>query len=245
MWAVTSILARSLMPGMGSVAVNAIRSTIGGTILVVWVLATAGAGAFTGASVGAWVLLSLSIVVAIAIGDTVFLESTRALGLGRAMTISTTYPIGAAAIAAVFLDEPLTLPIVGGTILTLTGVTLILAPWAGHASEERFWFGVGTATLAAALLWVTPWARSAPRDLARSSRGARVRVAVLGALTAVSSVTFVAGVKYAGVTVASVLSATAPMFGIPLAFIFLNERLTYPALLGAATTIVGIIVLHL
>src|SRR5439155_1718882 len=51
-------------------------------------------------------------------------------------------------IAAVFLDEPLTLPIVGGTILTLTGVTLILAPWAGHASEERFWFGVGTATLA-------------------------------------------------------------------------------------------------
>jgi len=276
MWAVTSILARSLMPGMSSVAVNAIRSTIGGTILVVWVLATAGAGAFTGASVGAWVLLSLSIVVAIAIGDTVFLESTRALGLGRAMTISTTYPIGAAAIAAVFLDEPLTLPIVGGTILTLTGVTLILAPWGGHASEERFWFGVGTATLAsvawavstvlvkpplaemtpvtaqairlplaAALLWVTPWARSAPRDLARSSRGARVRVAVLGALTAVSSVTFVAGVKYAGVTVASVLSATAPMFGIPLAFIFLNERLTYPALLGAATTIAGIIVLHL
>ena len=271
MWAVTSILARSLMPGMSSVAVNATRSTIGGTILVVWVLATAGAGAFTGASVGAWVLLSLSIVVAIAIGDTVFLESTRALGLGRAMTISTTYPIGAAAIAAVFLDEPLTLPIVGGTILTL-----ILAPWAGHASEERFWFGVGTATLAsvawavstvlvkpplaemtpvtaqairlplaAALLWVTPWARSAPRDLARSSRGARVRVVALGALTAVSSVTFVAGVKYAGVTVASVLSATAPMFGIPLAFIFLNERLTYPALLGAATTIAGIIVLHL
>ena len=33
--------------------------------------------------------------------------------------------------------------------------------------------------------------------------------------------------------------------GIPLAFIFLNERLTYPALLGAATTIAGIIVLHL
>jgi len=276
MWAVTSMLARSVMPGISSVAVNAIRSTIGGMILVLWVLATAGVAAFTGASATAWVLLSLSIVTAIAIGDTVFFESTRALGLGRAMTISTTYPIPSAAIAAVFLDEPLTLPIIGGTILTLAGVTLILAPWAGRAPDERFWFGVGTATLAslawsvstilvkpplaemspvtaqairlplaAALLWVTPWARSAPRELAQSSRGARVRVVVLGALTAVSSVTFVAGVKYAGVTVASVLSATAPMFGIPLAFLFLNERLTYPALLGAATTIAGIVVLHL
>jgi len=276
MWAVTSILARSLMPGIGSVAVNAIRSTIGGTLLVLWVLATAGAGAFTGASLGAWVLLSLSIVTAIAIGDTVFFESTRALGLGRAMTISTTYPIGSAAIAAVFLDEPITLPIVGGTLLTLAGITVILAPWRGPAPEERFWFGVGTATLAsvawavstvlvkpplaemnpvtaqairlplaAALLWVTPWARSAPREFAHSSRGARLRVAVLGGLTAISSVTFVAGVKYAGVTVASVLSATAPMFGIPLAFIFLNERLTYPALLGSAITIAGIIVLQL
>ena len=276
MWAVTSILARSLMPGIGSVAVNAIRSTIGGTLLVLWVLATAGAGAFTGASLGAWVLLSLSIVTAIAIGDTVFFESTRALGLGRAMTISTTYPIGSAAITAVFLDEPITLPIVGGTLLTLAGITVILAPWRGPAPEERFWFGVGTATLAsvawavstvlvkpplaemnpvtaqairlplaAALLWVTPWARSAPREFAHSSRGARLRVAVLGGLTAISSVTFVAGVKYAGVTVASVLSATAPMFGIPLAFIFLNERLTYPALLGSAITIAGIIVLQL
>src|SRR5437867_5830281 len=229
-WAVTSLLARSLMAELGSVAINAIRSTVGGVLLVAWVLATAGVGAFTAISASAWVLLTLSIVIAIAIGDTVFFESSRALGLGRAMTISTTYPIGAAAIAAVFLDEPLTLPIVGGTILTLTGVTLILAPWAGHAPEERFWFGVGTATLAsvawavstvlvkpplaemtpvtaqairlplaAALLWVTPWARSAPRDLARTSRGARLRVAVLGGLTGISSVTFVAGVKYAGV----------------------------------------------
>ena len=168
------------------------------------------------------------------------------------------------------------MPIVGGTLLTLAGVTLILAPWAEQAPEERFWFGVGTATLAsvawavstvlikpplaemnpvtaqairlplaAAVLFATPWARSAPRDLAQSSRGARVRMAVLGGLTAVSSVMFVFGVKHAGVTVASVLSATAPMFAIPLAFIFLKERLTYPALLGTATTIAGIIVLHL
>src|SRR5207247_2069594 len=82
----------------------------------------------------------------------VFFESTRALGVGRAMTISTTYPVGAAAIAAVFLDEPVTLPIAVGTLVTLAGLALIVAPWAERAPEERFWFGVGTAALAS-LAW--------------------------------------------------------------------------------------------
>jgi drug/metabolite transporter (DMT)-like permease len=56
---------------------------------------------------------------------------------------------------------------------------------------------------------------------------------------------FVAGVKHAGVAVASVLSSTAPMFAIALAVVFLGERLTARALLGAAVTVAGIVVLQL
>jgi drug/metabolite transporter (DMT)-like permease len=274
-WAVTSLLARTLMAELGSVGVNAVRSAIGGAILVVWVLATAGGGVFTAISASAWGYLTLSIVMAIAIGDTVFFESTRALGLGRAMTISTTYPLGAAAIAALFLDEPLTVTIMVGALVTLAGLVLIVAPWAERPPEERFWFGVGTAAVAAlawavstvlvkpplsemdavtaqairlplasASLWLTPWARGAPRALALSSRSARVRIVVLSVITAVSSVMFVAGVKHAGVAVASVLSSTAPMFAIPLAVVFLGERLTARALLGIAVTVAGIVVLQ-
>jgi drug/metabolite transporter, DME family len=253
-----------------------VRSTIGGVILVVWVLVTAGAGAFTAISASAWVLLTLSIVVAIALGDTVFFESTRALGLARAMTISTTYPLGAAAIAALFLDEPITLPIVAGALVTLGGLVLIVAPWAERPPEERFWFGVGTAAvasfawalstvlvkpplaemdavtaqairlpLASAFLWLLPWARGTPRALAGSGRSALSRILVLGLITSVSSVMFVAGVKHAGVAVASVLSSTAPMFAIPLAVAFLGERLTARAVVGVAVTVGGIVVLQL
>jgi drug/metabolite transporter (DMT)-like permease len=275
-WAVTSLLARTLMAQLGSVGVNAVRSTIGGVILVVWVLATAGAGVFTAISASAWVLLTLSIVVAIALGDTVFFESSRALGLARAMTISTTYPLGAAAIAALFLDEPITLPIVVGALVTLGGLVLIVAPWAERPPEERFWFGVGTAAvasfawalstvlvkpplaemdavtaqairlpLASAFLWLLPWARGAPRALAGSGRSALFRILVLGVITSVSSVMFVAGVKHAGVALASVLSSTAPMFAIPLAVAFLGERLTARAVVGVAVTVGGIVVLQL
>ena len=273
-WAVTGLLARSLVPELGSVVVNAVRSAIGGAILLVWVLATAGAGAFTAASTHALVLLALSIVAAIAIGDTVFFESTRMLGVGRAMTISMTYPVGAAALAAAFLGEPATLPVAAGTLLTLGGVVLIMAPWAERAPDERFWFGVGAATLAslawavsvvlvkpplremeavtaqairlplaAMVLWATPWARSA--GLGRIGGAALARLAVLGVVTALSSVMFVASVKYAGVAVAAVLSSTAPMFAIPLAWVCFGERLSRGALVGAGVTVAGIVVLQL
>ena len=274
-WAVTSLLARSMMSELGSVGVNAIRSAIGGALLIAWVLATLGAGAFTTISAGAWLLLGLSIITAVVLGDTVFFESTRAIGIGRAMTVSTTYPLGAAVIAAAFLDEPVTVPIVVGSLVTMAGLVLIVAPWAERAPEERFWFGVGAAVLAALawaistvlvkpplaemspvtaqairlpvaslVLWMTPWARSVPSAFIKSRRSVKTRIVVLGAITAVSSVMFVAGVKHAGVAVASVLSSTAPMFAIPLAVIFLDERLTLRAFAGIVLTLAGIIVLQ-
>jgi drug/metabolite transporter (DMT)-like permease len=275
-WAITSLLVRSLMAELGSVAVNALRSSLGGAILLAWVLGTGGIGPLTAISAGAFALLALSIVTAITIGDTVFFESTRALGVGRAMTIAMTYPVGAAVLAAAFLEEPITLPLAAGALLTLAGLTLIVAPWAERAPEERFWFGVGTATLAslawavslvflksplgelepvtvqairlplaAATLWVMPWARGALGGLGRHRRSVLARLVVLSVLTAASSVMFVAGVKYAGVAVAAVLSSTAPMFAIPLGVLFLGERLSLGALLGAGVTVTGMVVLQL
>jgi len=275
-WAVTGLLVRSLMADLGSVAVNALRSSVGGALLVAWVLGTRGIAPFASISAGALALLALSIVAAVTIGDTMFFESTRALGLGRAMTVSMTYPVGAALLAAAFLDEPITPALAAGTLLTLGGLTLIVAPWAQRAPGERFWLGVGTATLAslawavsvvflksplddiepvtaqairlplaAATLWVTPWARGALGGLRRRDPSVLARLAGLSVLNAVSSVMFVAGVKHAGVAVATVLSSTAPMFAIPLAVVFLGERLSLGALLGAAVTLAGIVVLQL
>src|SRR5436309_2676772 len=238
-WAVTSLLARSLQPGLGSVVVNAARSTVGGALLLGWVVATVGVGAFAAASTSALALLALSIVTAIAIGDTVCFESMHLLGVGRAMTIAMTYPVGATALAAAFLGEPITLPIVAGALLTLGGIVLIVAPWAERTPDERFWLGVGMATLAslawavsavllkpplremdavttqairlplaAIVLWATPWARVGASGLGRTGGAALLRLVALGVLTALSSVMFVASVKYAGVAVSTVLSST-------------------------------------
>lgn len=274
-WAFTSLIVRSLTPRFGAVALNAMRSTVAGGLLVGWVLVTAGPGTFTAMSARAFWLMAGSIVAAISIGDTVFFESTRLLGLGRAMTIAMTYPVGAALLARMFLDETLAPRTVVGALLTLGGVALIVLPRAERPPKGALGRGVAAATLASlawavsvvfmkpallevdavtaqairlplagALLWVTPWARGGARAILESETKIRWRVLALSLLTAGSSVMFIAGLKHAGVTVSTVLSSTAPLFAIPLAWMFLGERLSAPAVLGGIVTVVGIVIIQ-
>jgi DME family drug/metabolite transporter len=72
-----------------------------------------------------------------------------------------------------------------------------------------------------------------------------VPLVVLSALTGISSMMWVAGLKYSNVVVATVLSSTSPMFALVLGALFLGERLTPLAVLGALLTVAGIVVLRL
>jgi drug/metabolite transporter (DMT)-like permease len=260
------------------VAINAIRSTVAGALLVSWVIAVDGLWALTSMSGMTFALLALSIAGAVGIGDNLFFESSRAVGLARSMTIAMTYPLITTVLAALILDELLTARVALGAVLTLAGILLIVA--GGRRAEERrhahYWLGVAAAGLAslawgvsplmmkaplqemsataaqgvrlpvaAALLWVTPWARGAVGALAAGGPPVMARMAVLSLLTVFSSVMYVAGIKHAGVAVGSILSSVAPMFAIPLGVVFLGERLSLGAVLGVLVTVVGVAVLQL
>lgn len=275
-WAVTSLLVRRLMPPYTSVGVGAIRSCGGGVLLLGLILVMHGPSALLTISSGSLGLLVASIVAAVCIGDTAFFESTRRLGLARAMSISTTYPLVAAVLAMAILDEPLTTHVVIGALLTLAGVLLIVAQRSepGATPADGWWLGVGGAVIASlawgvsavaikpalrevdivtaqairlpiagVLLFATPWARGTLSQLTTERTGLRSLV-VLSVLTCLSSIMYVAGLKYGGVAVGSALSATAPMFAIPLGLIFLRERLTAAPLAGSVVTVVGIAVLQ-
>jgi DME family drug/metabolite transporter len=276
-WAVTSLLARTMHPALSFVAINAIRSTAAGVLLVAWVVAVNGPRALTSISLTTLVLLALSIAVAVGIGDNLFFESSRTVGLARAMTIAMTYPLITTALAALVLDEVITARVVLGAVLTLAGIAVIVTgrPHAAERRHEHYWLGVAAASvasvawgvsplmikaplqemdavavqgvrlpLAAALLWATPWARGAPGALRAGGRPLMARMAALSLLTVFSSVMYVAGIKYSGVAVGSILSSVAPMFAIPLGVAFLGERLSPAAILGVLVTIAGVAVLQ-
>lgn len=276
-WAVTSLLVRTVSPPLTSVAVSVLRSLMGGGLLVAWALATGGIAKLGGMSAATFALLAVSIVLAIAVGDVLFFESARFLGLARAMTVSMTYPLMGAVLAAIFLDEPITGRVVAGSLVTLSGLALIVLtrPTDGpHHVRARLGLAAATAAaiawavsllvlkpamgsldavtaqavrlpMAGLLLMATPWGWGTPAQITRADRGVLARVAVLGTITAASSVLFVTGVKYADIAVAAVLSSTAPLFAIPLGLIFLGERLTVRAVMGTLVTVVGLVILQL
>jgi len=122
-------------------------------IVIGWMLVAGGLETVLTLSMGSFALLAVSIVLAIAIGDTIFFESAQRIGLGRAMTISMSYPVVAASLAALLLGERLTAPIVTGGLITLAGLVLIVMARAEAPGQPRPWRGVVEALLAA-LAWV-------------------------------------------------------------------------------------------
>jgi drug/metabolite transporter, DME family len=151
-WALTSLLVRSLTPRFGTVAINAARTTVCALLIAAWMAVGDGFDGLSAVSTRSLILLLVSIVTAIAVGDTVFFESTRMLGLGRAMTLSMSYPVVAAVLAAFLLDERISAQIAIGGLLTLGGLVVVVATRQEEGAAPRSWLGVGAAA-AAAVAW--------------------------------------------------------------------------------------------
>ena len=276
-WALTSLLVRRLGAHTSMVTVNAVRISASGLVLLAIGLTGPARAELAAMSAATLVLVASSTVLAAGIGDSIFFECARILGLGRAMTLAMTYPLMAAAFAALFLGEPITLRKMAGTMTTLGGLALIVTSHLeggrtlrGHRRAILLSFVVALTWAAsailmkppmrtlspltaqglrlpivAAFLWLTPWSRAGLPSLIAARATVAVPLIVLSVLTAISSMTWIAGLKYSDVVVATVLSSTAPMFALGLGAVFLGERLTTGAVLGALLTVAGIVVLEI
>jgi drug/metabolite transporter (DMT)-like permease len=277
-WTLLSLVARDLSAEFPTFSLNIIRSGVGSVLLGAAALAVGDLAALRHVSLGAWVAIMTSVVTAVGVGDTAFFESTKSLGLARAMTISTGYPLLASALAYVWFGERITPAVALGAVVTLGGLVLIVseqdgAP-GGTGDDRRR--GLALAFLAAAawavsatlmkrplleadpltmqavrlpltvlLLWATPWARGTARALWTKRRAVGRRVVLLGALTAFSAVAYLAGLKYAGITLGTVLASVSPLFALPIGRLAYGERVTWRAATGAGLAVAGIGVLSL
>lgn len=152
-WAVVSLFVRRLAGTLNSPTINALRTLGAGVVLMAWVLATSGVDGLRGIGLPTFFLLAASIVISGSLGDTVFFESARFLGLARAMTASMTYPMISAVLAAAFLDEPITAALVTGSVLTLGGLALIVGARPSEPDRPgHLWLGL-LASQAASIAW--------------------------------------------------------------------------------------------
>ncbi|MGH7268308.1 MAG: DMT family transporter [Candidatus Rokuibacteriota bacterium] len=280
-WALIGLVARALSPYFNALVVNMLRSALGGGLLVAYVLVTGGLGSLLDVGPEAWLYVTLSVIAGFALGDTMFFESARLIGLAPAFTVSMIYPLIASAAAVWLFGERVTLSLATGAVIALGGVTLIVTERApaspaatGGSRDGRR--GLALALLAACAwalstllmkpavrdvdpvtiqaarlpmaalaLWLTPWARGTGRRLQTHLRDAGPLLLALGTLTGVSAVLFIAGLKYAGVALTTVLSSTAPLFALPIGYFALGERVSWRAAGGAALCVAGLSLLSL
>jgi len=126
-WAVTSLLVHSLLGRLTPAGLSAVRSTVGGGILI-----AAALGAGEGRDMlraPLWVVLSLwaAIVIAMAVGDSLFFRGLGYLGLTHALALSLLNPLLTTLTGILLHGEPMTLLRLAGIGLVLGGLGLIIS----------------------------------------------------------------------------------------------------------------------
>ena len=137
LWAVTVAMFRGPIERHGARTVNLAKCAIASVLLGATLLALGWGRAFGAAPRGDLLLVGLSGVVGLTIGDSALFASVRRLGPYRALLLQTTAPIVTALLATGLQGERFGPARALGMALTLSGVALVVAPRRGDASPSR------------------------------------------------------------------------------------------------------------
>ena len=161
LWAISSIMMGAQSKSVPPLAISALRLLFGALFAVVVVAVAAVVRPLAASTLAALLMLALSGVLSIGVGDSLYIASLDKIGVSRAFPITgAIYPLLTLVLAVVLLDEAVSFGIVAGTLLIIAGVYLIVVPAQRDAAGQTtrtlrspelrlgFWLA-----LAAAALW--------------------------------------------------------------------------------------------
>lgn len=222
-------------------------------------------------------ILALSGLIGIALGDTFFFEALQDLGASVLVVLLMLGQVLTALFAVVFLKETPTQLVWMGIGLVVLGVGIVLSAKIWGESQQSKLKGIIFGLLS--VLCMSGSIVIAKIGLASVSAlqatFIRMLAGTLGIfcfgvstqrlsnwtlpfynqkllgnfLLSVAVVTFggfwlsLLAIKYVDVSVANTLSSTEPLFVLPLAAVFLHEKITHQALLGTGIAVLGIVLL--
>lgn len=126
-WAFSSLTMAGLTRRLSAVAVSAMRLWCGVLFYVVLLLATDQSAALLRVGAGKTFALGASALLALGLGDTMYIYGMQKIGVSRASPISvTSYPILTLALAWALLGEQINLRTSLGALLVLGGIVLIV-----------------------------------------------------------------------------------------------------------------------
>jgi drug/metabolite transporter (DMT)-like permease len=184
-WGATGLLIRAHGPGIHALVINALRCAISGAVFVIIWPFTWNHEPIPPAAL---VFLGGSMLMGLGIGDSLYFEALKRIGVARAMPISMAYPVLASIGAVLVLHEPMGPLSALGIAVTLGGVYLVAArpsvtsPSVDHARSRGYWLGVAMAAAAAASWSGSTLALRPALDLVDVATAGAIRVPLASAL---------------------------------------------------------------
>jgi len=125
LWALSSALLKSQTHKIHVVFLGALRTIP--ALLIYWgiLLFTGRVGELLNLPLRAWAYLAGSTLMGLVVGDSIYFQSMKLIGLSRAMPLSTTYPFFTMLLSLLFLDERFGWTVVGGATLIAAGGYLL------------------------------------------------------------------------------------------------------------------------
>jgi len=124
-WAIAPILYRKALSNAKPISANIVRCVTNAGVLVAVLLLLGKVGALAALPMGTVVLVVVSGIVGLGIGDTLYMIGLKYVGVSRAVPLAATYPLFSLLWAVFVLRQPLSLIAVVGAAVILFGIWLL------------------------------------------------------------------------------------------------------------------------
>jgi DME family drug/metabolite transporter len=151
-WATSSLVVKHWSARVNTLALNAFRLSVSGLFFLALLPFSGGLDALARLTMPSQIALALSVIIGIAIGDSLYFWSLAQIGAARAMPISGIYPLFTWALAVPILGEPITPQAMIGTAIVIVSLYL-LAPVEQSETPAHIHRAGTFGAIVAALVW--------------------------------------------------------------------------------------------
>jgi DME family drug/metabolite transporter len=278
-WSISSICVKLVADKIDSLSINTLRTWVGSFLLVFFILSTGRYETFNHISWESLAYIVVSGLLAMVIGDTIYIKSVALLDVSIAFPLSQCSFILLAVLSAIlFLDERFTWVTVIGGVLVVIGIYLMTSS-KGQKEGSLKKKGIHPKGLLFILIAVIVWTgatialkvgvtgadpvlsaglrisssavvlmvlflsgmKKGNVSFLRTNKKNLVLIAASGLLTyGLAAVGYISALQLIGAGKTVLLTASAPLFTLPLSILILKEKPTRFAILGVFFSVLGV-----